>query len=665
MQRSPLRGALRGALAVLCLCLGLCLTAPLSAQVADLASGPGDIPAQFPRTTEAFDYVRTEAMIRMRDGVKLFTVIMAPKHAAEALPIILTRTPYNAARRSRPQEGGTPSLAMSFRSAADEEALVSDGFIRVNQDVRGRHKSEGIYITGRPLRGALNATATDHSTDTWDTIEWLVRNVPGNNGRVGITGISYDGFLTLMALVDPHPALKAALSINPMVDGWRGDDWYHNGALRQMMVEWIYTYTSTREDDLEIPYGYHDVFTAFLNAGSAAEAGRRYNADRLPAWRRIIDNPAYSSLWQEQALQKHLAGLELKVPTMTVHSLYDQEDIFGAPASYAALEQRDARNDMNFLVIGPWYHAQTREEGTGLGSIKWNSDTARYFRDKVRRAFWNEHLKGKVPKSPLPPVLAFETGTNEWHAYPEWPPKSSVSRKLFLHAQAGLNFDPPTRGADSYTEYVADPAKPVPFRPRPIRDTNDESWRTWLAQDQRAVTDRPDVVSFVSAPLEAPLTVRGQPTAHLFASTSGTDADWVIKLIDGYPDEYPSQPELGGYQLMISGDIFRGRYRESFELARPIPAGKVLPYRIALPHVNHTFLPGHRIIVQIQSSWFPLYDRNPQRFVANIAYAKPEELTRATQRIHHAPGAATFIELPVAADAAVTGDSVRTSRGHE
>ena len=607
-----------------------------------------DIPAKFDPQTDAHNFTRREEMIPMRDGVKLFTVILIPKHSRELMPIVLTRTPYDAKKRTDARETASPLMAMALRQ--DDEPLVRNGYVRVYQDVRGKHGSEGNYIVNLPLRGPLNSGSVDHATDTWDTIDWLVKSIPGNNGRVGITGISYDGFLTLMALFDPHPALKAAVPINAMVDTWIGDDWYHGGALRQTMIEWTYRQTATKKSDVDLPYGYYDLYSAFLDAGSAGAFGRRYHADHLPAWNRIIEHPAYTSFWQEQAVQKLLDRIELKVPTLTVHSLFDQEDIFGPIASYDVLEKNDRNNDRNYLVMGPWYHGQIRAEGSSLGNIPWHSDTALFFREKVRQPFWDHYLKGSVPQQAPAPVLAFETGANEWRDYATWPPRYRVtSTRLYLHANGALSFEAPAASESAFSEYVSDPAKPVPYRARPIlRDSApDSTWRLWLTDDQRPFADRPDVLSFVSAPLTEPLTISGGVLANLFASTSGTDADWVVKLIDVYPEEHPAQVNLGGYQLMISADVLRGRYRESFESATPIAAGKILSYRIAMPHANHTFLPGHRMMVQVQSSWFPLYDRNPQTFVANVAWARPEDYRRATHRIHHALRSASFIELPI------------------
>ncbi len=638
--------AQRRSLASLFLTVNLCALSSHAEQPEPITGN--DIPAEFKPETDAFDYTRREELLPMRDSVKLFTVILIPKHARDSMPIVLTRTPYSAEKRTNAREIASPLMAMALRQ--DDEPLVRSGYVRVYQDVRGKHRSEGQYIVNLPLRGALNTGAVDHATDTWDTIDWLLKNIPGNNGRVGITGVSYDGFLTLMALFDPHPALKAAIPVNAMVDTWIGDDWYHGGALRQTMIDWIYHQTTTKKSELDLPYGYHDLYSAFLDAGSAGAFGRRYHVDRLPAWNRVIEHPAYTSFWQEQAVQRLLEKIELHIPTMHVHALFDQEDIFGPIASYDVIERKDRQNDLNHLVIGPWYHGQIRVDGSTLGKIQWNSDTALFFREKVRQPFWDQYLMGKKPPKATPPVLAFETGTNEWHEYTAWPPHaSSRAQKLFLQADGGLSFNVPAAARATYTEYVSDPAKPVPYRVRPIRPdpAPDSTWRYWLVDDQRPVADRPDVLAFVSEPLSEPLAISGEITATLFASTSGTDSDWVVKLIDVYPEEYPAQPELGGHQLMVSADILRGRYRESFERAKPIPARAVLSYRVTMPHANHTFLPGHRIMVQVQSSWFPLYDRNPQTFVANIAWAKPGDFQRATQRIHHAGRSASFVELPV------------------
>ncbi|MFC1525661.1 CocE/NonD family hydrolase [Candidatus Latescibacterota bacterium] len=610
----------------------------------DLA-GTSDIPRNYKPATEAFNYTRREEMVPMRDGVKLFTVIMIPKDASGKMPIILTRTPYSAARRASRTE--SPDIAMALPGA--DEALVRNGYIRVYQDVRGRYKSKGKYIMTVPTRGPYNRGKIDQTTDAYDTVDWLVKNVDGTNGRVGITGTSYDGFLTLMALLEPHPALKAAVPVNPMVDSWIGDDFYHNGALRTVMLDYVYRQTTTKSGARSIPWGHHDYYTAVLEAGSIGELGRRVGADKLPAWNRLIDHPAYDEYWQDQAVDRLLAKAPRRVPVLTVHSLFDQEDIYGAVASHAAIAKRDRAGRKTHIAIGPWCHGQSSGDGSSLGDHRWHADTSLQFRTQMLHPFWDHHLKGRRPADPLPPVLAFDTGNKEWSTFAAWPPEDELKpTRLYLQPDGGLSLKAPSRKAEAFTEYVSDPAKPVPYRPRPIVGSfGGGGWPRWLVDDQRPFSDRTDVLTFVGEPLAAPFTIRGEVAATLYASTTGSDADWVVKLIDLYPNEVPSQANLGGYQFMVSGDILRGRYRESFSEARPIPAGEVLPYRLALPHVNHTFMPGHRIAVQIQSSWFPVYDRNPQTFVEKIAWAKPEDFQKAAHHIHHTPDAASFLEVSV------------------
>ena len=602
----------------------------------------GDVPRRFVAPAAHDNYERIETMVPMRDGVKLFTLALVPRQPPGPLPVILTRTPYGAAKRAARTD--SPDLAMVLPTA--DEDLVRDGYIRVYQDVRGRYRSQGRYTVTMPVRGPFNAGKVDQVTDAWDTIEWLATRLQGSNGRVGITGVSYDGMLTLMALLDPHPALKAAVPINPMVDSWMGDDFYHHGALRLIMFDYLYRQTTTKDGSRGVPWGYRDQYSAVLAAGSVGELGRRYGVDRLPAWKRIIDHPAYDAYWQDQALDRRQAQQPCAVPVLTVHSLFDQEDIYGAPAQFAALAAGDPRGRHTHLVIGPWCHGQSQGEGSALGQMQWGADTAGQFRRDVLKPFWDLHLKQTKPRSPLPRVLAFETGGNQWRRYRAWPPASGArTRALFLQPHGGLDFAAPGPGA-GHTEFVSDPAKPVPYRVRPVLPLGG-TWGRWLVDDQRPFADRPDVLAFASTPLAQPLTLAGPVVATLFAATTGTDADWVVKLIDEYPPEVPSCPEMGGYQLMVAGDIMRGRYRERPDLARPVPAGQVLPYRLSLPHVHHTFLPGHRLMVQVQSTWFPLYDRNPQTFVESIAWARPEDFRSAVHRVHHEPTAASYLELPV------------------
>jgi putative CocE/NonD family hydrolase len=608
---------------------------------------PNETPEKFKPTNDGFDYVRREAMIPMRDGVKLHTVILVPKGANRA-PILLTRTPYNASALTTHTDSSHlgPSL-YGYDNAT--EVIVEGGYIRVVQDIRGKYGSEGEYVMNRPVRGPLNPTAVDHPTDTYDTIDWLVKNIPESNGKVGILGISYDGFLPLMGLINPHPALKVSVPMNPMVDGWMGDDWFHNGAFRQQGMSYIYDQEATRANDVKWWTSHFDDYDMFMEAGSAGELGRRRGLEQVGFWRKLLEHPSYDAFWREQAVDKILAKEPLKVPVMLVHSLWDQEDIYGDIAVYKAIEPKDTRNDKVFLVMGPWHHGQEIREGSSLGAIKFNSDTALYFRQEILRPFLDHYLKDDAPRMNIAPVTAFETGTNKWQRLSNWPAGCESgcivkATRLYLNGGLKATFDAPKSSQTNYEEYISDPAKPVPYRARPIDGT---SWARWLVDDQREQSGRPDVLAFTSDVLKAPVKISGEPIVNLIASTSGTDSDWVVKVIDLYPDEVAGQSNMGGYQLAISMDVFRGRYRESLETAKPIAANKPLLYRWALPTANHVFLPGHRIMVQIQSSWFPLYDRNPQTFVPNIFWAKPEDYRKATQRIYHAPGQASFIELPL------------------
>jgi putative CocE/NonD family hydrolase len=641
----------------------LLISAPLpSAGAAPAASPPpasspalpSQIPERFERATGSFDHVRRDLMIPMRDGVRLHTIILVPRGATRA-PILLTRTPYDASKLTSHVVSAHlgPNLA-GYDNVVD--LIVDGGYIRVVQDVRGKHGSEGDYVMNRPARGPLNPTPVDHATDTFDTIDWLVKNLPESNGRVGLLGISYDGFLPLMALLEPHPALKVVVPMNPMVDGWVGDDWFHNGAFRQQMLPYILEQEATRDSSVKWWRSHLDDYDAYLQAGSAGEMGRSRGLEQVGFWRDVLAHPAYDAFWREQAVDRLLAAAPLRVPVMLVHGLWDQEDIHGALAAYRALEARDTGHDMVFLVIGPWHHGQQIEDGSALGPIRFGSDTALTFRRDLLRPFLDQYLKEGAPSAGLAPVTAFETGSNTWRRLPAWPAGCAsgctvAPTALYLRAGLRAGFEPPRRGDAPFAEYLSDPAKPVPYRARPTLPTDDgdgESWSRWLVDDQREASGRPDVLAFVSEALTSPLKISGAPVAALVASTSGTDSDWVVKLIDVYPDEVAGQPAMGGYQLMISAEIFRGRYRESLESPRPLAAGQPLRYRFALPAAHHVFLPGHRLMVQVQSSWFPLYDRNPQTFVPSIFWARPGDFRRATQRVFHGPGQASAIELPVA-----------------
>jgi uncharacterized protein len=651
-------------LLVVALCVLVC-NSPSQAQTNDKPQStpkypnyPSETPENLKPATATFDYERREVMIPMRDGVKLHTVILVPRSATRTnpAPILLTRTPYSADELTTHAQSSHLGPALWGYDNATE-VIVEGGYIRVVQDVRGKYGSEGDYVMNRPLHGPQNPTPVDHSTDTYDTIDWLVKNVPECNGRVGIIGISYDGFLPLMALVNPHPALKVAVPMNPMVDGWRGDDWFHNGAFRQQNMPYIYEQVATRKNDAKWWTDHFDDYDLYMQSGSAGELGKLHGLEQIGFWRKVLDHPSYDAFWKDQAVDRILAAQPLKVPVMLVDSLWDQEDIYGAMAVYKAIKPKDKDNDKVFLVIGPWHHAQEIGDGSTLGALKFNSDTGLYFRQQILRPFLDHYLKDDAPKADVPTVSAFETGTNMWRKLNTWPAgceSGCVPKATPLYLTAGMKagFSAPKAGDAAYDEYVSDPAKPVPFRARPTRPVGYDidkglTWPLWLVDDQREASGRPDVLAFTSEVLTAPVKISGQPVANLVASTSGTDSDWVVKLIDVYPDEVAGQEQMGGYQLAVSMDIFRGRYRESLETPKAIKADTPLVYRFELPTANHVFLPGHRIMVQVQSSWFPLYDRNPQTFVPNIFWAKPGDYKKATQRIYHQPGQASFVELPV------------------
>ena len=469
---------------------------PVAAQQKENTTLPSESPAHFQPVAADFDFERRDAMILMRDGVKLHTVILIPKGAKNA-PILLTRTPYNA-------DGQVSHRASSHLGPAlwgydnATEVIVEDGYIRVIQDIRGKYNSEGDYVMTRPLHGPLNPSPVDHATDTYDTIDWLVKNIPETNGKVGILGISYDGFLPLMALVNPHPALKVAVPMNPMVDGWMGDDWFHNGAFREQNMPYIYEQEATRKNEEKWWSGVYDDYDLYLRAGSAGELGRQHGMEQLGFWKKILEHPSYDSWWQQQAMDKILAAQPLKVPTMLVDSLWDQEDIYGAPALYKALKPKDTANDKVFLVLGPWHHGQEIEDASTLGALHFSSDTGLYFRQEILRPFLARYLKDGAPQSEVAPVNAFETGTNRWLKLNSWPSGCAAgcsvkSTPLYLSTGLKLSFSAPAKDDAAYDEYVSNPAKPVPFRARPIQPVgydNGMTWPEWLVDDQREASGR-------------------------------------------------------------------------------------------------------------------------------------------------------------------------------
>src|SRR5437868_5173447 len=644
---------------LLSLVAALLLATPLVAQTEPAVQPGGDIPANFqaappfpktgdiPRTFTPprgeFQYERRTAMIPMRDGAKLYTVLIIPKGVTKA-PIILDRTPYSADKATSRggQLGPYPENILSVLSSE----LVRAGYIVAFEDVRGKYKSEGDYVMNRPVRGPLNPTAVDHSTDAYDTIDWLGRNLPEANGRVRTIGTSYDGFTTLMSLVNPHPALKAAVPINPMVDVWKGDDWFHNGAFRQEMISYVYGQTASKKSDEDWFTGGYDDYNTYLRHGSAGAYGQAMRMDQLPFWQRLTQHPAYDEFWQGQAVDKILGEKPLTVPTLLVGSEWDQEDIYGAPAVFNAVKASPHAH----LVLGPWHHGQANGPAPALGPRDWCSDTGTYFRQNVMIPFLNEYLKDGPPAN-IARVTAFEAGTNQWQRLPDWPTACAAGcpanlTPLYLAPRSGLSFTGPTaRASDTY---ISDPAKPVTYRARPNLSpwATGSTWRTWLVDDQRFADARPDVLSYSSEPLSQPLKLAGVPLVHLVASTSGTDSDWIVKLIDVYPDQVPQKPELGGYQLAIAMDVIRGRYRADPAHPSALTPNVPLTYEFALPNVDYVVQPDHRVMIQVQSSWFPLYDRNPQTLVPNIFFAKPGDYRPATQRVFTGPQG-SWIGLPV------------------
>ncbi len=578
-------------------------------------------------------FTRTEAMIPMRDGVRLYTVIYAPREVSEPLPILLLRTPYGI--------GGIDTAYLA-RALPD---LVADGYIFVFQDIRGRFRSEGEFVMLRQPRDPAKGEMIDEGTDTYDTIAWLLEHVPNHNGRVGLAGTSYGGWLTIMGMLEPHPALRAAVPQGSPADMWIGDDFHHNGAFRLSYgFEYAYRMESGKEmaDVAEVIHRY-DTYEWYLELGPLSNVNEKLVQGRLPTWNDFVQHPDYDAFWQRQALAPWLK--RVTVPTLNVAGWWDQEDFYGPLKIYELLEQHDSMN-MNFLVVGPWNHGGWSGEGRRLGPLDFGSATGEYYQRNVRAPFLAYYLKGRG-RPDLPEALTFRTGRNEWVRHTAWPPRAGVAeRRLYLREGRALRFAPP-RGsdADAFDSYVSDPANPVPYRPRPIQLRT--GWSTWLVQDQRFVHRRPDVLDWVSEPLEEDLVVSGKIVAHLFASTTGTDSDWIFKLIDVYPDRYPPNPQMGGYQLMVAAEVFRGRYRNSFERPEPIPPNAIQHYRIEYPGVDHVFRKGHRIMVQVQSTWFPVIDRNPQTFVPNIFLARETDFRPATQRIFRSAQHASHILLPV------------------
>jgi putative CocE/NonD family hydrolase len=581
----------------------------------------------------ADEYVKQEFMIPMRDGVHLHTTVFSPKVRSEALPFLIERSPY-----------GWDSAALTINAALSE--LARDGYFLVFQDIRGRYQSEGQFVLQRPVRNSKDDRSIDEGTDTYDTIDWLLQNVSGNNGRAGIMGISYGGWLTEMALIEPHPALKAASEQASPADMFLGDDFHHNGAFRLSYGFEYAAMMETGKTNKTFQFQQFDTYDWYLKLGPLREANARHFDGQRPTWNTFIAHPNYDDYWQQQAVQKIVRSV--KVPNLNVGGWFDQEDFAGPWRIFAASETPDSRQ-YNYLVVGPWNHGGW---GAGVGrtlkNLDFGSNTGEYFRENIQARWFAYWLKDKGPLK-LPRIQFFETGSNEWKAYDQWPPRGVQERRLYLHASGEASFDPPGEGADMFDSFVSDPHRPVPYRERPIPETYGGSpgWSTWHADDQRFAESRPDVAVWQTKPLEAGITVAGDVIADLFASTSGTDADWIVKLIDVYPESVPEDPPMGGYELMIGADVLRGRFRNSFEKPEPVKPNEPVEYRIDLLSHDHMFRKGHRIMIQVQSTWFPIIDRNPQKFVPNIFEAKESDFQAATQRIFRSKAHPSAVILPV------------------
>jgi len=577
-----------------------------------------------------------EAMVPMRDGVKLHTKIFVPTDRKEPLPFLFLRTPY-----------GIGNAAEQLDSRFTR--LAADGYIFVFQDIRGKFGSEGVFIMQRPARAPGDTKTIDEGTDTYDTIDWLLGNVPSNNGRVGMHGVSYLGWTTIMGALEPHPALKAISPQASPADMWLGDDFHHNGAFR-LSYGFEYAFSLESGTDLkDFDFDRYDTFSWYLSLGPLANIDVRFFHGRIPTWNDFVTHPDYDEFWKRQTLIPHIR--DVKVPTLNVAGWWDQEDFYGPLAIYQALERYDVKG-LNYLVVGPWNHGGWREGlGDRLGPISFDNATGKLFREEIEAAWFSHYLKD-IGSLNLPEALTFEAGSNRWRRWDAWPPTANTEeQRLYFGADRALSRVAPTDdGGASFDSYLSDPAHPVPYRRRPIQATYflaGSEWDAWLVQDQRFVDQRADVLSWESKPLEADLAIAGEVTAHLFASTTGSDADWIVKLIDVYPEHNPENWDLAGFQLMVANEVFRGRYRKSFEKPEPITPGAVLEYSFSLHTQNYTFRKGHRVMVQVQSTWFPLIDRNPQTFVPNIFKAKDADFRPATHRIYRSPRYPSHVSIPV------------------
>lgn len=589
-------------------------------------------------------YTKYEHLVPMRDGVRLFTRVYVPKNDAQPWPILLTRTPYSL----------KPYGDANYNDAGGSFGVFAkDEFILVTQDVRGRYGSEGQYEHVRPFNPNKGPRDTDESSDAFDTIDWLVKNVPNNNGKVGMYGISYPGFYTSMGMIDSHPALKAASPQAPVSDWFVGDDLHHNGALFLVQnFEFFYDMAQRPEDPLHDPtqrlqLRTPDGYEYYLRMGPLANFEKTLLKGRSPAWTEFLNHPNYDAFWQARNIRPHLKNVHCAV--MTVGGWFDAEDLFGALETYRSTEKQNP-GATNSLVMGPWSHgAWGGKDGDRLGDIDFHSKTTDYFHEKIELPFFKHFLKGDTNYTAVE-AQVFETGTDRWRNFDAWPPKQTTMRTLYLETGAALDFNPPAESAESFDEYVSDPSKPVPY----TQQISTSYPRSYPVEDQRFAAQRPDVLVYTTKPLENDFTIAGPITATLHVSTSGTDSDWVVKVIDVYatdspdPNPNPAHVRMGGYQQLVRGDVFRGRFRNSLEKPEPFEPGKLARIQFTMPDVCHTFRRGHSVMVQVQSTWFPLVDRNPQTFV-DISTAKPEDFRKATERVYHsakAPSAISFPSMP-------------------
>ena len=598
------------------------------------------IPALFlaqAQTNFVARYKKTSAMIPMRDGIKLYTVILSPVDAKQPLPVLIQRTPYGA---NIPIPDDT-----TFEASLMGDILAGDGYIFVYQDVRGKYKSEGSMQIHEPLIHAVQKGAIDESTDTWDAVDWLIKNIPNNNGKAGLYGISYPGWLALVGAVDPHPALKASSEQACMGDLFLGDDFHHNGAFRLSYgMEYSYEVEFDKTTDSEFPFPQYDLFDWYLKLGSLKNVNSKYFHNKIPTWNSFVSHPNYDAYWQKNSPLNYIQSAQ--IPQLHVGGYYDQEDINGPQLMYSHMEKKDAANK-NFIVLGPWNHGQWgRGKADSLGKISFGSSTGVWFRE-LQKKWFDYWLKG-LGDGKFDEATCFQTGSNQWKTYTAWPPKEATRQRLYAGASHTASFTKPV-AADGYQTYTSDPAKPVPYRTLPIEATYGPGsrWKQWQVEDQRFVYTRPDVLSFTMDVLKEDLTVTGKIMAHLFAATTGTDADWIVKLIDVYPAIDSSSLPMSGYQLPVAMEVFRGRFRKSFSQPQALVPNKPEEFIIDLHDINHTFKKGHHLMIQVQSSWFPLIDRNPQKFVPNIFEASETDYIKATQRIYFSAQYPTYIELPV------------------